>query len=84
MRPGGIRFTLDREVDLAEPGDGVEEFGVREANAGIRGAFGRYRNAHGAGNFAETQHPTAQAQSRRNGRSGLRTQRKVQRGSVQQ
>jgi hypothetical protein len=32
VRPGSLRFALDREVHLAEPGDGVEEFGVGEAD----------------------------------------------------
>ena len=45
MGPGGLRFTLDREIHLPKPADGVEELGVREADDGVRDGLGRYLDA---------------------------------------
>src|SRR5436190_17599211 len=59
MGPGGLRFTLNREIHLPKPADGVEKFGVREADGGWRGGLGWHLDAHGRGHFGEAHQPTA-------------------------
>jgi hypothetical protein len=65
MGPGGLRFTLDREMHLPKPADGIEELGVREADHGVVGGS--------AGTLMPMERPTSEKHSsplRRHSRAG--------------
>jgi 3'-phosphoadenosine 5'-phosphosulfate (PAPS) 3'-phosphatase len=61
VRPcfGGV--TLDRESDLAHPGDRVEEFLVTQADAALRVVLIGYLDAHRPGDPVEGLESAAQA-----------------------
>ena len=83
VRPRLRGLALDREVDLAHPGDRLEELAVGEADRRFRvGLLGNV-DAHGPGDPVEAQEPAANAQPRRHFRRRLGGQRQEQRGGVQ-
>jgi hypothetical protein len=45
VRPCVLRFAFLREGHFPKPGDGVEELGVREADAGVRVGLGWHLDA---------------------------------------